>query len=255
MILAALVLGSLGVHLLLGALPAAQTEDAAIANRKSGRTSVAVRIVAYQPPQPNKIEHEPVKVPDPRRDYPTIKPRERLVELTRQFRARPQDLAIVAREMHSQPAPTVRRFHEPAPIRPPSRSAPTPQVRPESQPRTVMRPIVRKRDANEPKVTATIIAQQSKGARTPPTFVSRPDPPYPRELLIRGIEGSLRLRVEIGVGGRPRTVEVAQSSGYTAMDQSAVDTVKRYWKFTPAKRGGAPIVQRVIVPVNFRIRR
>lgn len=39
-----------------------------------------------------------------------------------------------------------------------------------------------------------------------------------RDLLLRGIEGNLRLRVEVGIDGKPQSVEIARSSGYASMD-------------------------------------
>ena len=60
------------------------------------------------------------------------------------------------------------------------------------------------------------------------------------------------LRVLVGADGSPLQVLVHTSSGYTALDEAAVDTV-RHWRFVPARHAGHAVVGWVQVPVRFRI--
>jgi len=48
-------------------------------------------------------------------------------------------------------------------------------------------------------------------------------------------------------------VQLAQTSGYDSLDNSALNTVKQ-WKFVPAKKDGKIIDQWVRVPINFALK-
>ena len=56
----------------------------------------------------------------------------------------------------------------------------------------------------------------------PPTFARRPEPIYPPDLLLSGVEGSVQLLVHVGSNGKPLSVNIHRSSGYRQMDQSAL---------------------------------
>ena len=79
-----------------------------------------------------------------------------------------------------------------------------------------------------------------------------PKPPYP--LLSRRMreEGKVILRVLVTPGGDANSVEIKTSSGFQRLDDSALQTVKR-WKFIPAKRGSNPVESWVLVPIIFRL--
>lgn len=79
-------------------------------------------------------------------------------------------------------------------------------------------------------------------------------PPYPRRELARGIEGSTRLRVLVGVDGRPQQISVLRSSGNRNLDLAAMRGVKR-WLFKPYTVAGIPRPVWAEVPVSFKIDR
>lgn len=82
-----------------------------------------------------------------------------------------------------------------------------------------------------------LISNEKKKAQS----VRGPWPVYPRQARIRGIEGDVILKIHIDNGGLPFLVEVADSSGYSILDQAAIKGV-RQWRFDPAgkKRVGTP---------------
>ncbi|MBR6877350.1 MAG: energy transducer TonB, partial [Neisseriaceae bacterium] len=53
-----------------------------------------------------------------------------------------------------------------------------------------------------------------------------PKPPYPQRSIENGEEGAVRLRVRVEANGRPSKVDLVKSSGYPALDRSALKTVR-----------------------------
>ncbi|MBS0371156.1 MAG: TonB family protein [Proteobacteria bacterium] len=96
----------------------------------------------------------------------------------------------------------------------------------------------------------------SAPAYSPPGFgagyLHNPKPAYPMMARRRGLEGIVRLDVRVSVDGIPTAVKVRESSGHESLDEAATTAVW-HWKFMPAKRGGEPIEDTVVVPVRFRL--
>jgi protein TonB len=91
---------------------------------------------------------------------------------------------------------------------------------------------------------------------TPPSFnaayLNNPGPEYPLVSRQNGEEGRVILRVFVNEQGLPQEVQVRTSSGFTRLDTTAQDTVRR-WKFAPARRGDTPVGAWVLVPMTFRL--
>lgn len=83
-----------------------------------------------------------------------------------------------------------------------------------------------------------------------PLYAGNPKPEYPKIARLRGWEGTVRLDVVVRKDGRVGKVELADSSGFRALDQVALKTVYR-WRFKPAMSSGAPVESTVQVPVRF----
>jgi len=101
----------------------------------------------------------------------------------------------------------------------------------------------------QPEVVAPGAENKSLGGLAVPLVtdadtVRRVGPVYPLASRRKGEEGEVRLLVGVGKNGRAASVEVVQTSGYPALDDSAVYAVRR-WLFAP----GSP--EKVIVPVIF----
>ncbi len=65
-------------------------------------------------------------------------------------------------------------------------------------------------------------------------------PAYPRAAAMRHEEGTVGLIVSIAPDGHAAAVDVASSSGYTALDDAARRAVAR-WRFRPAIEDGKPV--------------
>lgn len=78
-------------------------------------------------------------------------------------------------------------------------------------------------------------------------------PVYPEAERMAGHEGRVMLDVQVLVDGSAGSVGIVQSSGYPALDQSALEAV-RQWQFKP-KPGpdGRPVTSLVRLPVDFRL--
>ena len=68
-----------------------------------------------------------------------------------------------------------------------------------------------------------------------------PKPRYPRRAIKCRWEGTVRVRVHVAADGRPRRVEVLQSSGHPILDERVTRTILEDWTFDPALEGGVPV--------------
>jgi periplasmic protein TonB len=85
-----------------------------------------------------------------------------------------------------------------------------------------------------------------------PLYDRNPPPVYPRVARRRNYQGTVLLDVRVSAKGTVAEAKVAQSSGYSVLDRSALDSV-RHWRFAPARRGNHPIETWVQVPVRFEL--
>lgn len=84
-------------------------------------------------------------------------------------------------------------------------------------------------------------------------YLNNPAPSYPALSRRLGEQGRVMLRVLVDVRGLPERIELRASSGFDRLDQTALDTVKR-WKFVPARRGDDAVSAWVLVPISFSLR-
>ena len=82
-------------------------------------------------------------------------------------------------------------------------------------------------------------------AATPPT--------YPTESRRRREQGTVRLRVLVGLDGRVADIGLADSSGSERLDRAALAAVKR-WRWAPLRRAGEAVMVRGIVSIPFILR-
>ncbi|MGQ9685348.1 MAG: energy transducer TonB, partial [Thiobacillaceae bacterium] len=93
---------------------------------------------------------------------------------------------------------------------------------------------------------------------TPPVpadYLNNPKPPYPALSRRMREEGVVRLNILVNPDGSVARLEVARSSGYPRLDESAMKTVQSSWRFEPARQAGKPVAAWVIVPIRFTLRR
>ena len=81
-------------------------------------------------------------------------------------------------------------------------------------------------------------------------YVNPPQPIYPARSRRQGEKGTVMIRVLIDTAGMPAQATVQNSSGFTALDESALSAVKAA-RFRPYTEGGVPQAVWVLVPINF----
>jgi len=81
---------------------------------------------------------------------------------------------------------------------------------------------------------------------------SRVEPTYPPASRRASEEGTVRLKVLVDETGRPKDVQVAQTSGFARLDDAAKQAVRR-WKFEPATDGSNAITVWTQVAITFRL--
>jgi len=76
---------------------------------------------------------------------------------------------------------------------------------------------------------------------------------YPKNLRERDIEGKVILKILIDKEGKVQEIQIFESSGYEAFDQTAVKSV---WQcqFKPARKGNQQKESWVLIPINFQIK-
>jgi len=93
---------------------------------------------------------------------------------------------------------------------------------------------------------------KNNGRYTRARYSDAPKPTYPETARRDGKEGRVLLRVLVNEAGRSAAVEVNHSSGVEALDQAAVEAIKR-WRFLPARHGDSPVESWVRIPIDFRL--
>ena len=92
----------------------------------------------------------------------------------------------------------------------------------------------------------------------PPNFIAaylnNPSPQYPYLSKQRREEGTVVLKVLVNSSGNAATVVIERSSGYSRLDDAAVDVVQKRWRFVPAKQGDEAIAAWVLIPMIFKLK-
>lgn len=106
---------------------------------------------------------------------------------------------------------------------------------------------------------ATAVAKSGAAEQTPITlphlnagYLDNPAPNYPLISRELGEQGRVLVRAMVTIDGHVGQVALRKSSGFSRLDQAALESVKQ-WRFVPAQRGGQQVQAWVVVPVTFSI--
>ena len=176
--------------------------------------------------------------------------------------------------IESAPAPPAEPITEPAPLPEPEVAPPPPEPLPEPMPQPIPPVMVEPlpapvpkpatkalparraappvQPANSPKGAAATAGPRGVRTNAKPNYLSNPPPAYPLASKAAQEEGVVLLSVEVNAQGRPASVRVRRSSGFSRLDEAALRAV-RGWRFSPARVGGIAISSEVEVPVRFQL--
>jgi TonB family protein len=100
--------------------------------------------------------------------------------------------------------------------------------------------------------TGTGWAPRGGETRGPAIVTPLAAPSYPAKARAHGWEGRVVLVLTIDERGRVTAVEIAESSGRTALDDAAREAAGE-WTLAPALRDGEPVAGTLRVPVRFEL--
>ena len=175
------------------------------------------------------------------------------------------DNIIMASMVMDTPAPPTPQSQPPKPqAQPKPKPLPQPKVTPQLHPT----PVVANPAASEaapvvstppPSPATPAAAGTQRPSTSAPTltlpstsadYLNNPAPPYPRMSRRMGEQGTVVIRVFINTEGRAEKAEIRTSSGYARLDDTALETVKR-WRYVPGTRAGVPEAMWFNVPIRF----
>ena len=126
-------------------------------------------------------------------------------------------------------------------------------------PATVAAPYTVPAQPEPPKVAPSIAAPAALAPPAPlvlprfdAAYLDNPAPAYPTQARRMKEQGKVTLRVLVNAAGAAERIEVRASSGSERLDQSALETVRR-WRFVPAKQGAEAVSAWVLVPIAFTL--
>lgn len=98
---------------------------------------------------------------------------------------------------------------------------------------------------------ATSLPAGEKPFDEPPMPLRTSAPSYPSQLKRDGVTGMVAVSIMVDEQGNVQEAKVEKSSN-PGFDQAALEAVTK-WKFKPAKKAGAPVSVKVVIPVKFAI--
>jgi TonB family protein len=104
-------------------------------------------------------------------------------------------------------------------------------------------------DGEDGGYSARAVTQEKLTRR--PQVIYQVEPQYSEEARRAHVQGAVRLRIDVGLDGRPVNIRVVQAMGL-GLDENAIEAVKR-WRFRPALIGDRPVVAPALVEVGFHL--
>lgn len=98
----------------------------------------------------------------------------------------------------------------------------------------------------DPNHVPVVVAPRLEG---PGVRVTQPE--YPPSSRRKGEQGRVTLKLLVAETGRISTAEVLESSGYPALDEAAINGVKRDWRVIPGTTDGVPTAMSHTVTIGF----
>jgi protein TonB len=157
--------------------------------------------------------------------------------------AQPQPVEAPAPTSTLAPAPT-----PPATEPPPVQAALTAAISQAS----VARPSTSSSPGGAPLQKGTPSRGGTVGSCTGVRMIGLPRPVYPREAVLRGLEGRVVLFLRVSAEGRVTDVKVQESSGHPLLDGAALE-FGRTLQFVPAREDQQAVSATALYPVRYQL--
>jgi len=145
-------------------------------------------------------------------------------------------------------------FSTATPTPPQPQQQPAPPKTQEKSPDAVQKaPVEQPQQPAPAQSSSSTDSVQTTDADYKAAYLNNPKPPYPSFAFQNRQEGTVILRVHVLPSGEVDEVQLARTSGFDSLDDSALNTVKK-WKFVPAKQNGKIVDQWVKVPIRFGLK-
>lgn len=105
---------------------------------------------------------------------------------------------------------------------------------------------------NQPQIALQSCPSSKVDIPVSPAVRYNPAPIYPLSAREKGLEGIIKLIVEVVEDGMTEDVSIKVLSGYEILDNAALQSVKQ-WIFTPAYSINKPISTNLEVPIRFQL--
>ncbi len=128
---------------------------------------------------------------------------------------------------------------------------PSPPPAPPPQPQATPSPELNLGGTDSPS-NATVVEAENVIPVGPDARYHNIDPVYPRDAAHRGEQGTVGLLIHVTPEGLARSIDIVESSGFKALDDSARDAVLT-WHFHPGQRDGKPVDSEILFQVRFRV--
>jgi TonB family protein len=100
-------------------------------------------------------------------------------------------------------------------------------------------------------VPADGVYEKAPGLK-PPRPLALPMPPYTDEARRANVEGTVVLQMIVRKDGTTDSFKVLKGLGY-GLDESAINTIAKKWRFQPGTLNGTPINVRISIETTFRL--
>ncbi len=231
--------------------------------------AIPVEIVTLPapPPQPVPPPAPPPPAQEPTQEKPPEPPPKpvQLPPPTPPPPVTPQQIVVATRDVATPPQGDEKPNAAPEKPEPQQKPQPMPPPKPQAKPEPP-----KPAPTPEPEVTGAIALtkppvkprdQITDADHKMPPIVVRPQPPgrrgnslmpsYPSAARANGLQGRVVLLVTLSLDGRPRRIDIARSSGFDQLDESAVRAVWQ-WRFYRTDNG-PPVEATIEIPLDFKI--
>jgi protein TonB len=215
---------------------------------------------ASQPPKPDKTAEPTSPRPSPSEKNVQQKPPEPRPNETASAPPQPQPSRVASTPTQPEPSQTASAppqpkpapithaaEHAPRPVEPEPKAPATAAAAPPLSPQPFRLSLGALESDTNALVTGDMLVPPSPDIK----FHNR-KPSYPSEAVLHGEQGAVVLLVHVRPDGLVGGVEVARSSGYRTLDDSARETVQS-WHFLPSVRDGQPVAADVPIRIVYAL--